>query len=66
MLVTPPLVLALIVVTSGWLKLAANAAELHVRAGRHMATLQANVDGNIATAKARVISLARALIAKLP
>jgi hypothetical protein len=41
-------------------------AELYVRAGRHTVTLQANADGDIDTAKTRVISLARALIAKLP
>jgi hypothetical protein len=41
-------------------------AELYVRAGRHTLMLQASANGNIDLAKTQVISLARALIAKLP
>jgi hypothetical protein len=40
-------------------------AELYVRAGRHTLMLQASANGNIDLAKTQVISLARALIAKL-
>ena len=42
-------------------------AELYVRVGRHMLTLQANVpnDGKIESVKPGVLSLAKALVAKL-
>ena len=40
-------------------------AELYVRVGNYTLTLQANADGNIEAIKPRVVSLARALIAKL-
>lgn len=41
-------------------------AELCVRARSHTLMLQASANGNIDLAKAQVISLARALVAKLP
>jgi len=42
-------------------------AELYVKIGKHIVTLQANVppDGSIASVKPGVISLAKALVAKL-
>jgi hypothetical protein len=40
-------------------------AELYVRAGQHLLTLQANVDGNMEAVKPGVVNLAKALVAKL-
>jgi hypothetical protein len=40
-------------------------AELYVRAGKHLLTLQANVDGNLESVKPGVVNLAKALVAKL-
>jgi hypothetical protein len=41
-------------------------AELYVRAGAHVLTVQANVNDSIEAVKPGVMSLARALIAELP
>ena len=40
-------------------------AELYVRAGTHLLTVQANVDGSIGSVKPGVLNLAKALVAKL-
>ena len=40
-------------------------AELYVKAGTHLLTLQANVDGTIESVKPGVLNLAKALVAKL-
>jgi hypothetical protein len=40
-------------------------AQLYVRAGTHLLTLQANVDGNMEAVKPGVVNLAKALVAKL-
>jgi hypothetical protein len=40
-------------------------AELVVRAGKHLLTLQANMDGKIESVKPGVLNLAKALVAKL-
>jgi len=40
-------------------------AELYVRAGKHLLTLQTNMDGNIELVKPGVVNLARALVEKL-
>jgi hypothetical protein len=40
-------------------------AEVLVRAGKYLVTLQANVDNNMATVKANAVNLAKALVAKL-
>ena len=41
-------------------------AEVFVRAGRYIVTVQANVDDRIEATRPRALSLARALVAKLP
>lgn len=41
-------------------------AEVYVRAGRHILTVQANVDDKIEAVKPGALSLAKALVAKLP
>jgi hypothetical protein len=40
-------------------------AELYVRAGKHLLTLQANMDGKIESVKPGVLNLAKALVEKL-
>lgn len=40
-------------------------AELYVRAGKHLLTLQANMDGKIESVKPGVLNLAKALVPKL-
>jgi hypothetical protein len=40
-------------------------AELYVKTGKHLLTLQANMEGNIEAVKPGVLSLAKALVAKL-
>jgi hypothetical protein len=40
--------------------------EVSVRAGRHIVTVQADVDGGIDASKTRAVNLARALVASLP
>lgn len=40
-------------------------AELYVRAGTHLLTLQANVDGTVESVKPGVVNLAKALVARL-
>ena len=40
-------------------------AELYVRAGKHLVTLQANVDGHVESVRPGVVNLAKALVAKL-
>ncbi len=40
-------------------------AELYVKSGRHLVTLQANLDGNLASVKPGVLNLAKALVAKV-
>ena len=40
-------------------------AELYVRVGKHLLTLQANVDGKIESVKPGVLNLAKALVTKL-
>ena len=41
-------------------------AEVYVRAGRHILTVQADVNDRIASVKPGALNLARALVAKLP
>jgi hypothetical protein len=40
--------------------------EVSVRAGRHIVTVQADVDGGVDASKTRAVNLARALVASLP
>jgi hypothetical protein len=40
-------------------------AELYVKSGKHLVTLQANLDDNMASVKPGVVALARALVAKV-
>ena len=40
-------------------------AEVYVKAGKQLVTLQANLEGNMATVKPGVLNLAKALVAKL-
>jgi hypothetical protein len=40
-------------------------AELNVRAGKHLLTLQPNLDGNIESVKPGVLNLAKAVLANL-
>jgi hypothetical protein len=41
-------------------------AEVYVRAGRYILTVQANVDDQIESTRPQAVSLARALVARLP
>jgi hypothetical protein len=41
-------------------------AEAYVRAGRYILTVQANVDDQIESTRPQAVSLARALVARLP